>query len=88
MLYAGKKNTFSLHVISYKLQPNRSLKSYLRPGKEDLLQTPMMMTVSRSWLKNYLDWIHPDLFQYILAHTDGVQVTCFVDQLAAEDDVD
>jgi hypothetical protein len=29
--YAGKKNKISLRVNSYKLQPGKSLKSYLRP---------------------------------------------------------
>jgi hypothetical protein len=90
--YEGKKN---------KLQPGKSLKSYLRPqetGKkkqrpitdpndDHYLQVVVeklfglvrsrLITIYKSWLKSYLDWFDPDLFQYIVSHTDGVQVTRF-----------
>ena len=89
--YDGKKNKISFRVHSYKLRPGKSLKSYLRPQqtgkkKQDLLPTQMMITIYRSWLKSYLHWFDPDLFQYIVSHTDGVQVTRFANQLAAAED--
>jgi hypothetical protein len=56
ILYAGKRN-------SYKIRAGKKLKSYLRYGKQDLPQSPMMMTVFRSWLKKYLDWFNPDMLQ-------------------------
>jgi hypothetical protein len=33
-----------------------------------------MMTVFKTWLKDYLDWFDPDLFEFILAHAEGVPV--------------
>ncbi len=74
--YDGKKNKISFRVHSYELRPGKSLKSYLRPQqtgkkKQELLPTQMMITIYRSWLKSYLDWFDPDLFQYIVSHRWG-----------------
>ncbi len=85
--YDGKKNKFLIRVNSYEISNDKKLNFYLRHRKKALPQTPMMMTVYRSWLKKYLDWFDPDLYQYIVTHTDGVQVTRFADRLAADDDV-
>jgi hypothetical protein len=45
----------------------------------------MSMTVYKSWLKKYLDWFNPNLFDYLQAHSDGVKVVSFADRFAADD---
>ena len=46
------------------------------------------MQVYRTWLKSYLDWFDPDLYQYLLSNADGTPVKRVGSQLAAEEDID
>jgi hypothetical protein len=67
-----------------------TLKSYAnsRSKKKDPPNVPVFMEVYRSWLKKCLDWFDPDLFIYVLAHSDGMTVEQIRNQLASEDPVD
>jgi hypothetical protein len=90
-LFVQKRKTkFSLRIDSYLLETNRTLKSYAnsRSKKKDPPNVPVFMEVYCSWLKKYLDWFDPDLFIYVLAHSDGMTVERIQNQLASEDPVD
>jgi hypothetical protein len=47
-----------------------------------------MIAVYKDWLKQYLDWFDPDLFEYISAHAAGMKVSTFANQLASNYDHD
>jgi hypothetical protein len=44
------------------------------------------VAVYKDWLKQYLDWFDPDLFEYISAHAAGMKVSTFANQLASNYD--
>jgi hypothetical protein len=75
----------TLRVLSYPMKPNTPLKRYfgarkLKAPKEEML----FLTVGREWLKNYLDWFDPELYQFITIHTDGLKVQRLRTMLAAD----
>jgi hypothetical protein len=43
-----------------------------------------MIAVYKDWLKQYLDWFDPDLFEYISAHAAGMKVSTFANGLASD----
>jgi hypothetical protein len=43
------------------------MKAYLKVKKGETLGKKLMMVVFKTWLKNYLDWFDPELFEYIQA---------------------
>jgi hypothetical protein len=47
-----------------------------------------MIAVYKDWLKQYLDWFDPDLFEYISAHAAGMKVSTFANRLASNYDHD
>jgi hypothetical protein len=85
MLYEGSSTELSLRVDSYLLDPKLSLKAYLKVKKGETLGKKLMMVVFKTWLKNYLDWFDPELFEYIQAQADGVPVITLPDRMAADD---
>jgi hypothetical protein len=60
-------------VDSYKLKPNVGLVAFLKTRQKEP-EKKMSMTVYKSWLKKYLDWFNPDLFDSLQAHSNGVKV--------------
>ena len=83
-LYTGSSRKCSLMVDSYNLKPNVGLAGFLKTRRK-APEKKMSMTVYKSWLKKYLDWFNPDLFDYLQAHSDGVKVVSFADRFAADD---
>jgi hypothetical protein len=71
-------------VDSYKLKPGVGLATFLRTRRKEP-EKKMSLTVYKSWLKEYLDWFKPNLFNYLQAHSDGVKVVSFADIFAAVD---
>jgi hypothetical protein len=47
-----------------------------------------MIAIYKDWLKQYLDWFDPDLFEYISAHAAGMKVSTFANRLASNYDHD
>jgi hypothetical protein len=47
-----------------------------------------MIAVYKGWLKQYLDWFDPDLFEYISAHAAGMKVSTFANWLDSNYDYD
>jgi hypothetical protein len=82
------RNKFAIRVDLYQLDPMRKLKSYLKKGSKDPPARPLMIAVYKDWLKQYLDWFDPDLFEYISAHAAGMKVSTFANQLASNYDHD
>jgi hypothetical protein len=84
------RNKFAIRVDSYQLDPKRKLKSYLKKGSKDPPARPLMIAVYKDWLKLYLDWFDPDLFEYISAHAAGMKVStfAFANQMASNYDND
>jgi hypothetical protein len=77
------RNKFTNRVDSYQLDPKRQLQSYLKKGsKHPPSRLLMMIAVYKDWLKQYLDWFDPDLFEYISAHAAGMKVSTFANRLA------
>jgi hypothetical protein len=68
------RNKFAIRVDLYQLNPKRKLKSYLKKGSKDPPARPLMIAVYKDWLKQYLDWFDPDMFEYISAHAAGMKV--------------
>ncbi len=62
------RNKFAIRVDSYQLDPKRKLGSYSKKGSKHPPSQPLMIAVYKDWLKQYLDWFDPDLFEYISAH--------------------
>jgi hypothetical protein len=83
-LYTGSSRKYALMVESYKLKPNVGLAAFLKTRRKEP-DKKMSMTVYKSWLKKYLDWFNPDLFDYLQAHSDGVKVVSFADRFEADD---
>jgi hypothetical protein len=79
-------NKFAIRVDSYQLKPMRKLKLYLKKGSKDPPARPLMIAVNKDWLKQYLDWFDPDLFEFISAHAVGMKVLTFANQLASNYD--
>jgi hypothetical protein len=77
------RNKFAIRVDSYQLDPMRKLKSYLKKGSKDPPARPLMIAVYKDWLKQYLDWLDPDMFEYISAHAAGMKVLTFANRLAS-----
>jgi hypothetical protein len=73
------RNKFAIRVDSYQLNPKRKLKSYLKKGSKH-------PPAYKDWLKQYLDWFDPDLFEYISAHAAGMKVSTFANRLASKYD--
>jgi hypothetical protein len=82
------RNNFVIRVDSYQLDPKRKLKSYLKKGSRDPPTRPLMIAVYKDWLKQYLDWFDPDLFEYISAHAASMKVLAFANRLASNYDHD
>jgi hypothetical protein len=82
------RNKFAIRVDSYQLNPMQKLKSYLKKGSRDPPARPLMITVYKDWLKQYLDWFDPDLFEFISAHATGMKVSTFANRLASNYDHD
>jgi hypothetical protein len=74
-----------LSISSYKLNPSEKLETYMKQKNKELDAESMNFYVYRPWLKKYLDWFNPALYQYITTHLDGVKVQRFQHRLAAED---
>ena len=74
-----------LCISSYKLNPSEKLETYMKQKNKELDAESMNFYVYRPWLKKYLDWFNPALYQYITTHLDGVKVQRFQHRLAAED---
>jgi hypothetical protein len=72
-LYTGSSRKCALRVDLYKLKPNVGLATFLRTKRKEP-EKKMSMTVYKSWLKKYLDWFNPDLFDSLQAHSNGVKV--------------
>ncbi len=85
-----RKTKFSLQIDSYVIAEDRTLKAYAssRSKKRDPPGVLVLMQVYRTWLKSYLDWFDPDLYQYLLSNADGTPVKRVGSQLAAEEDID
>jgi hypothetical protein len=77
------RNKFAIRVDSYQLGPKRQLKSYLKKGSKHPPSRLLMIAVYKDWLKQYLDWFDPDLFEYISAHATGMKVSTFANRLAS-----
>jgi hypothetical protein len=77
------RNKFAILVDWYQLDPKRQLKSYLKKGSKHPPSHPLMIAVYKDWLKQYLDWFDPDLFEYISAHAAGMKVSTFANRLAS-----
>jgi hypothetical protein len=58
-------------------------KSYLKKGSKEPPTHPLLIAVYKDWLKQYLDWFDPDLFNYISAHAAGMKVSTFANRLAS-----
>jgi hypothetical protein len=71
------RNKFAIRVDSSQLDPKRQLKSYLKKGSMHPPSRPLMIAVYKDWLKQYLDWFDPDLFEFISAHAAGMKVSTF-----------
>jgi hypothetical protein len=82
------RNKFAILVDLYQLDPTRKLKSYLKKGSKHPPSHPLMIAVYKDWLKQYLDWFDPDLFEYISAHAAGMKVSTFANRLASNYDHD
>jgi hypothetical protein len=82
-LYTGSSRKCALRVDLYKLKPNIGLAAFLKTRRKEP-EKKMSMTVYKSWLKKYLDWVNPDLFDFLQAHSDGVKVVSFADRFAAD----
>jgi hypothetical protein len=82
------RNKFAIQVDSYQLHPMQKLKSYLKKGSKEPPTRPLMIAVYKDWLKQYLDWFDPDLFEYISAHAAGMKVSTFANRLASNYDHD
>jgi hypothetical protein len=82
------RNKFAICVDSYQLDPKRKLKSYLKKGSKDPPARLLMIAVYKDWLKQYLDWSDPDLFEYISAHAADMKVSTFANGLASNYDHD
>jgi hypothetical protein len=82
------RNKFAIRVDSYQVHPKRKLKSCLKKGSKHLPSHPLMIAVYKDWLKQYLDWFDPDLFEYISAHAAGMKVSTFANRLASNYDHD
>jgi ribosomal protein L35 len=82
------RNKFAIRVDLYQLDPKRKLKSYLKKGSKHPPSHPLMIAIYKDWLKLYLDWFDPDLFEYISAHAAGMKVLTFANRLASNYDHD
>jgi hypothetical protein len=82
------RNKFAIRVDSYQLNPMRNLKSYLEKGSKEPPARPLMIAVYKNWLKQYLDWFDPDLFEFISAHAASMKVLTFAYRLASNYDHD
>jgi hypothetical protein len=80
------RNKFAIRVDLYQLDPKRKLKSYLKKGSKDPPARFLMIAVYKDWLKQYLDWFDPDLFEYVSAHAAGMKVLTFANRLASNYD--
>jgi hypothetical protein len=80
------KTKVSIRVDSYKLKTDRDLRSYLKKQSKVPPKCQLKIGVYKEWLKKYLDWFDPELFQLIQIHAERMQVNIFSDGLAGEDD--
>ena len=84
--FDGKMEFISLQIQSYHLPIGHQLRLYTGQDKLDAIpQTLMTYSVRRVWLKSYLDWFDPALFEFICAGVDGTSVQRLQHRMAAED---
>jgi hypothetical protein len=81
------KLRLSVRVDSYLIKPDTSLKSSFKSKKKAPPSTLLSMDVYPSWLKDYLDWFDPSIYDYIQASVDGMKVARLVNRLAANEEV-
>jgi hypothetical protein len=82
-----KTSLVTLLVQSYQLNPKLALPYYFGTKKKTIPPIEMEFTVMRAWLKQYLDWFDPDLYQYIQNYTLGLPVLTLPSRMAAHDEV-
>ena len=82
-----KTSLVTLLVQSYRLNPKLALPYYFGTKKKTIPPIEMEFTVMRAWLKQYLDWFDPDLYQYIQNYTLGLPVFTLPSRMAAHDEV-
>ena len=82
-----KGDKMSLIVDSFSIPVDTALARYVGRGKlTPLIKAKLFFRVCCVWLKSYLDWFDPQLFQYITRHADGVKVHCLITKLGGDDE--
>jgi hypothetical protein len=61
------RNKSTIRVDSCQHDPKQKLKSYLKKDSKDPPARPLMIAIYKDWLKQYLDWFDPDMFEFISA---------------------